>query len=215
MKKQISIPKTHKYSQLGEFSEKTNTVWIVLHGYGMLSEFFIKKFECILNGSTVVIAPEGSNRFYLENNYYRVGASWMTKLDKEKDIEDNMSFIQTLYSNAVDEIGHTNFKLNTLGFSQGGATLTRWIMSNNITVDSLILWGSDIPKDCLTSEKKSRWSSIDVKLVIGNQDEYINEENKQKVIDLISSYGLKYELVEYEGSHKIIEKELEKIAAGL
>ena len=215
MKKQISIPKTHKYSQLGEFSKKTNTVWIVLHGYGMLSEYFIKKFKCILNDSTVVIAPEGSNRFYLENNYYRVGASWMTKLDKEKDIEDNISFIQTLYSNIIDEIGHTNFKLNTLGFSQGGATLVRWIMSNSITIDSLILWGSDIPKDCLTKEKKSRWSSIDVKLVIGNQDEYINEENKQKVIDLISSYGLKYELVDYEGSHKIIEKELEKIAAGL
>ena len=215
MKKQISIPKTHKYSQLGEFSKKTNTVWIVLHGYGMLSEYFIKKFKCILNDSTVVIAPEGSNRFYLENNYYRVGASWMTKLDKEKDIEDNISFIQTLYSNIIDEIGHTNFKLNTLGFSQGGATLVRWIMSNSITIDSLILWGSDIPKDCLTKEKKSRWSSIDVKLVIGNQDEYINEENKQKVIDLISSYGLKYELVEYQGSHKIIEKELEKIASGL
>ena len=215
MKKQISIPKTYKYSQLGEFSEKTNTVWIVLHGYGMLSEYFIKKFECILNDSTVVIAPEGSNRFYLENNYYRVGASWMTKLDKEKDIEDNISFIETLYSKIIDEIGHANFKLNTLGFSQGGATLVRWIMSNSIKVDSLILWGSDIPKDCLSSEKKSRWSSIDVKLVIGNQDEYINEGNKQKVIDLISSYGLKYELVEYEGSHKIIEKELEKIAAGL
>ena len=215
MKKQISIVKTYKYSQLGEFSKKTNTVWIVLHGYGMLSEYFIKKFECILNDRTVVIAPEGSNRFYLENNYYRVGASWMTKLDKEKDIEDNISFIQTLYSNIIDEIGHTNFKLNTLGFSQGGATLVRWIMSNSITIDSLILWGSDIPKDCLTKEKKSRWSLIDVKLVIGNQDEYINEENKQKVIDLISSYGLKYELVEYEGSHKIIEKELEKIAAGL
>ena len=215
MKKQISIVKTHKYSQLGEFSKKTNTVWIVLHGYGMLSEYFIKKFECILNERTVVIAPEGSNRFYLENNYYRVGASWMTKLDKEKDIEDNISFIQTLYSNIIDEIGHTNFKLNTLGFSQGGATLVRWIMSNSITIDSLILWGSDIPKDCLTKEKKSRWTLIDVKLVIGNQDEYINEENKQKVIDLISSYGLKYELVEYEGSHKIIEKELEKIAAGL
>ena len=43
----------------------------------------------------------------------------------------------------------------------------------------------------------------------------VNEENKQKVIDMISTYGLKHELVEYEGSHKIIEKELEKIAAGL
>lgn len=215
MKKQIYIPKTHKYSQLGECSKKTESVWIVLHGYGMLSEYFIKKFECIMNDRTVVIAPEGNNRFYLENNYYRVGASWMTKLDKEKDIEDNISFIQTLYSNIIDEIGHSNFKLNTLGFSQGGATLVRWIMSNSINVDSLILWGSDIPKDCLIEEKKSRWNSIDVKLVIGSQDEYINEENKQKVINLINSYELKYKLVEYEGSHKIIEKELEKIASEL
>ena len=211
MKKQISIPKTHKYSQLGEFSEKTNTVWIVLHGYGMLSEFFIKKFECILNEKTVVIAPEGSNRFYLDNNYSRVGASWMTKLDKEKDIEDNISFIETLYTKIVDDIGHNNFKLKTLGFSQGGATLVRWIMSNSIKVDSLILWGSDIPQDSLTNQNKSRWSSINIKIVIGKKDEYISDENKKKVIDAVNSYGLSYKLIEYDGPHKIIESELIKL----
>ena len=211
MKKQISIPKTHKYSQLGEFSEKTNTVWIVLHGYGMLSEFFIKKFECILNEKTVVIAPEGSNRFYLNNNYSRVGASWMTKVDKEKDIEDNISFIETLYTKIVDDIGHNNFKLKTLGFSQGGATLVRWIMSNSIKVDSLILWGSDIPQDCLTNQNKSRWSSINIKIVIGKKDEYISDENKKKVIDAVNSYGLSYKLIEYDGPHKIIESELIKL----
>ena len=211
MKKQISIPKTHKYSQLGEFSEKTNTVWIVLHGYGMLSEFFIKKFECILNEKTVVIAPEGSNRFYLNNNYSRVGASWMTKVDKEKDIEDNISFIETLYTKIVDDIGHNNFKLKTLGFSQGGATLVRWIMSNSIKVDSLILWGSDIPKDSLTTQNKSRWSSINIKIVIGKKDEYISDENKKKVIDAVNAYGLSYKLIEYDGPHKIIESELIKL----
>ena len=211
MKKQISIPKTHKYSQLGEFSEKTNTVWIVLHGYGMLSEFFIKKFECILNEKTVVIAPEGSNRFYLNNNYSRVGASWMTKVDKEKDIEDNISFIETLYTKIVDDIGHNNFKLKTLGFSQGGATLVRWIMSNSIKVDSLILWGSDIPQDSLTAQNKSRWSSINIKIVIGKKDEYISDENKKKVIDAVNSYGLSYKLIEYDGPHKIIESELIKL----
>ena len=211
MKKQISIPKTHKYSQLGEFSEKTKTVWIVLHGYGMLSEFFIKKFECILNEKTVVIAPEGSNRFYLDNNYSRVGASWMTKLDKEKDIEDNISFIGTLYTKIVDDIGHNNFKLKTLGFSQGGATLVRWIMSNSIKVDSLILWGSDIPQDSLTNQNKSRWSSINIKIVIGKKDEYISDENKKKVIDAVNSYGLSYKLIEYDGPHKIIESVLIKL----
>ena len=73
----------------------------------------------------------------------------MTKLDKEKDIEDNISYIQTLYSKIVDEIGHTNFKLNTLGFSQGGATLVRWIMSNSINIDSLIFFQNTYigPKD--------------------------------------------------------------------
>ena len=211
MKKQISIPKTHKYSQLGEFSEKTNTVWIVLHGYGMLSEFFIKKFECILNEKTVVIAPEGSNRFYLNNNYSRVGASWMTRVDKEKDIEDNISFIETLYTKIVDDIGHNNFKLKTLGFSQGGATLVRWIMSNSIKVDSLILWGSDIPQDSLTNQNKSRWSSINIKIVIGKKDEYISDENKKKVIDAVNAYGLSYKLIEYDGPHKIIESELIKL----
>ena len=211
MKKQISIPKTHKYSQLGEFSEKTNTVWIVLHGYGMLSEFFIKKFECILNEKTVVIAPEGSNRFYLNNNYSRVGASWMTKVDKEKDIEDNISFIETLYTKIVDDIGHNNFKLKTLGFSQGGATLVRWIMSSSLKVDSLILWGSDIPKDSLITQNKSRWSSMNIKIVIGKKDEYISDENKKKVIDAVNAYGLSYKLIEYDGPHKIIESELIKL----
>ena len=211
MKKQISISKTHKYSQLGKCSTKIDTVWIVLHGYGMLSEFFIKKFECILNEKTVVIAPEGSNRFYLNNNYSRVGASWMTKVDKEKDIEDNISFIETLYTKIVDDIGHNNFKLKTLGFSQGGATLVRWIMSNSIKVDSLILWGSDIPQDSLTNQNKSRWSSINIKIVIGKKDEYISDENKKKVIDAVNSYGLSYKLIEYDGPHKIIESELIKL----
>ena len=93
MKKQISISKTGKYSQIGKSSKKINNVWIVLHGYGMLSEYFVKKFECITDETTLVIAPEATNRFYLGDNYSRVGASWMTKLDREQEIRDNILFL--------------------------------------------------------------------------------------------------------------------------
>ena len=215
MKKQISISKTGKYSQSGKYSKKINSVWIVLHGYGMLSEFFIKKFDCIINDTTLVIAPEATNRFYLSNNYTRVGASWMTKLDREQEISDNILFLNKLFSIIKKEIGHNKFKLNTLGFSQGGPALVRWLMSNKLNINSLILWGSDIPKDSLIIENKSRWNSMNLKIVIGKHDEYINEEKKQEFIRLVKSYGLKYELIEYEGSHKIIEKELKKIANSL
>ena len=212
MKKQISISKTGKYSQIGKCSKKINNVWIVLHGYGMLSEYFVKKFDCIINETTLVIAPEATNRFYLANNYTRVGASWMTKLDREQEISDNILFLDKLFSIIKKEIGHNNFKLNTLGFSQGGPALVRWLMSNKLNTNSLILWGSDIPKDSLVTENKSRWNSIKLKIVIGKNDEYINEEKKQEFVEIVKSYGLKYELIEYEGSHKIVEEELKKIA---
>ena len=215
MKKQISISKTGKYSQIGKSSKKINNVWIVLHGYGMLSEYFVKKFECIINETTLVIAPEATNRFYLGNNYNRVGASWMTKLDREQEISDNILFLDKLFSIIKKEIGHDNFKLNTLGFSQGGPALVRWLMSNKLNTNSLILWGSDIPKDSLVTENKSRLNSIKLKIVIGKNDEYINEEKKQEFVEIVKSYGLKYELIEYEGSHKIIEEELKKIANSL
>ena len=215
MKKQISISKTGKYSQIGKCSKKINNVWIVLHGYGMLSEYFIKKFDCIINETTLVIAPEATNRFYLGNNYTRVGASWMTKLDREQEISDNILFLDKLFSIIKKDIGHDNFKLNTLGFSQGGPALVRWLMSNKLNTNSLILWGSDIPKDSLVTENKSRWNSIKLKIVIGKNDEYINEEKKQEFVEIVKSYGLKYELIEYEGSHKIIEEELKKIANSL
>ena len=215
MKKQISISKTGKYSQIGKCSKKINNVWIVLHGYGMLSEYFVKKFECIINETTLVIAPEATNRFYLGNNYTRVGASWMTKLDREQEISDNILFLDKLFSIIKKEIGHDNFKLNTLGLSQGGPTLVRWLMSNRLNTNSLILWGSDIPIDSLVIENKSRWDSMNLKIVIGKNDEYINEEKKQEFVGVVKSYGLKYDLVEYEGSHKIIEEELKKIANSL
>ena len=215
MKKQISISKTGKYSQIGKCSKKINNVWIVLHGYGMLSEYFVKKFECIINETTLVIAPEATNRFYLRDNYTRVGASWITKLDREQEIRDNILFLDKLFSIIKKEIGHDNFKLNTLGFSQGGPALVRWLMSNKLNTNSLILWGSDIPKDSLVIENKSRWNSMNLKIVIGKNDEYINEEKKQEFVGVVKSYVLKYELIEYEGSHKIIEEELKKITNSL
>ena len=215
MKNQISISKTAKYSQLGKCCKKIDTVWFVLHGYGMLSEYFIKKFESILNEKTLVIAPEATNRFYLGDNYSRVGASWMTKLNREEEINDNILYLEKLYLRIKKEIGHDNFKLNTLGFSQGGPALVRWLMSNKLNVNSMILWGSDIPKDSLKTENKLRWNSINLKIVIGSNDEYINDESRKRFVQSVKSYGLTYDLIEYDGNHKIIEKELEKLVASL
>ena len=124
-------------------------------------------------------------------------------------------FLDKLYSKITDEIGHNDFKLNTLGFSQGGPMLLRWLIKKSHKINSLILWGSDIPKDTLTKKNKSKWDSMNLKIVIGKHDEYISDENKKQFVEIVESYGLKYNLIEYDGSHKIVEEVLIKINKNL
>ena len=89
--------KRQRYFQLGKISEQTKTIWFVFHGYGMLSQYFIKKFKNLENNQTVIISPEALSRFYIGKNYERVGASWMTKLDREQEISDNILFLDKLF----------------------------------------------------------------------------------------------------------------------
>ena len=52
---------------------------------------------------------------------------------------------------------------------------------------------------------------MNLKIVIGKHDEYISDENKKQFVEIVESYGLKYNLIEYDGSHKIVEEVLIKI----
>lgn len=69
MKHKITVNRTAFYHTLGDV-KTAKTIWIVLHGYGYLAEYFIKKFEPILNSETAVIAPEALSKFYLNGVGY-------------------------------------------------------------------------------------------------------------------------------------------------
>ena len=212
LKKYISANKKARYYQIGNANQDTSALWVVLHGYAMLSEFFIKKFEKLDNGKTLIIAPEGLNRFYIGESYKRVGASWMTKEERESDIEENSNYLNALIGNVFREIGHENVQLNILGFSQGGATACRWVFRSKMKVDNLILWAGDVPKDTLTKENKAKWNTIKTHLVMGKKDHLISEEIRAMFIKLVSQYELNYKLTQYDGDHRIYPEVLVKLA---
>ncbi|MEZ4903841.1 MAG: hypothetical protein R2822_19865 [Spirosomataceae bacterium] len=54
----LTIQRTARYFTLGALDTSTQQVWFVLHGYGQLAEFFIKKFDVLDDGKTYIIAPE-------------------------------------------------------------------------------------------------------------------------------------------------------------
>jgi len=215
LKKTINVSKKARYYMLGNPQSNISKVWFVLHGYAMLSEFFVQKFKNLDDGKTLIIAPEALNRFYINDYYSRVGASWMTKEERKTDIEENINYLNLLSKKIFEEIGHTNFKLNILGFSQGGANACRWIFASHMKIDSLVLWASDLPQDTLIEKNRSVWENINTHLVMGKKDQLISSEVKARFLDLVKEYNLKYELTLYDGDHRIYPDVMFKLAQSL
>ena len=201
MKHKIKINKTAVYHTLGEV-KTAKTIWIVLHGYGYLAEFFIKKFNPILNDSTAIIAPEGLSKFYLNGVGVdgRIGASWMTKDNRETEIDDYIKYLDQLYKVIIEENETTDLKINIVGFSQGGATASRWIANQKSKCDNFILWASsfaeEIDLETLSKNKK-------VFILFGDDDKFIKKEQVNAYEKLLAASKIEYQLIRFEGKHDI------------
>lgn len=198
----LSAPKTFRYWISGDF-EKANKLLIVLHGYGQLAEFFIRKFNGVPK-DYLIVAPEGMHRFYINGTSGRVGASWMTKEDRESDIVDNLNWLTQLFIELTKQKSFE--KTILLGFSQGGATAARWYYSNKVHFDQLILWASVFPPDLEKPENQSNSSNF---FVIGTEDEYYDAEAQKNEIEFYEKIG--FNTLQFDGKHDIENDTLKRI----
>lgn len=198
-KHNITVPKTANYYVLGDI-KTAKTIWFVLHGYGYLAEFFIKKFEPIVNNETCVIAPEALSRFYLNGFYGRVGASWMTKHQRLEEIEDYNNYLNLLLESVLTE-NHSNYtKINIVGFSQGGATACRWFASKKLPCTNLILWASVFPDDMDFNIISNKTNTT---LIYGTRDEFLTEERITILKKQIKESGVNCNIISFDGKHDI------------
>jgi predicted esterase len=198
----LAVSKKMRYYTMGNF-EKADILLIALHGFGQLSKFFIKKFE-FLPENYLILAPEGMHRFYLQGNSGRVGASWMTKEARELDIEENTTALQTLLKTIKTNKQFS--KIILFGFSQGGATATRWYFSDAEQFDHLILWASVFPPDL---EKPKLEENCYNFFVLGNQDEYYSLE--QQHLEIASYKEIGFKTIHFEGNHDIQQATLQNV----
>lgn len=201
--KRIAISKTARYYIMGEPSEKINSVWIVLHGYGQLAEEFGGYFKTLNNESILVVAPEALNKFYLKGFGGKIGATWMTKEDRESEIIDYVNYLDSVYDEVIKYGLLGKVKITVLGFSQGTATACRWILKGNSKIDRLILWGGGIPQDVDLLSVKKLFNSIDLTIVLGDKDEFISEEQLMKEIKKLNEIKLNHMIYRFNGKHEI------------
>ena len=197
MKGIITSAKTFRYFTHGDPLKAKHIVY-VLHGYGQLAEFFIRKFQH-LSDDYFIVAPEGMHRFYLSGSSGRVGASWMTKEERETDIQDNLNWLNALDTELCAK--YTFERKQLVGFSQGGPTAIRWQFQGNLNADQLIIWASVFPPDLILETEISDFTTATNYFVIGEKDAFYSLEQQNEVRATYALNG--FTSVSYNGKHDI------------
>jgi predicted esterase len=209
--KQIQVQKTARYFTLGSLTHATKYVWFVCHGYGQLANYFLKKFDALEDEQTFIIAPEALNRFYLEGFTGRIGATWMTREERLNEIEDYVQYLNQLYTAVLADMDISKISINILGFSQGVATVCRWVTSQHVKVDNLILWAGQLPADMNMGLTKKALSQTTMYVVYGKQDEFLKDVNHNEYINTFAVSGFAPQILPFEGKHEIHQETLVKL----
>lgn len=202
----LEVPRSARYFTLGDASPATREVWFVCHGYGQLAERFLRHFDPLVDGSRLVVAPEGLSRFYLGSGAGRndkIGASWMTREDRLNEIADYLRYLDALRAETFRALGREGVQVRLLGFSQGTATVSRWAVLGAVRPERMILWGGEVPPDLDLAAGADALRRVRLILVTGDQDEYITGKILARDEGRLREQGIPFETRRFSGGHEL------------
>ena len=206
MIKHITTTKTARYYVLGDIATASH-VWFVLHGYGEDVRRFADRCSVLADAGTAVIAPEGLHRFYKKGFIGDVGASWMTKEDRENDITDYVTYLNLIFAKEVE----TRQTVSVLGFSQGSATACRWVADGVCRPANLVLWAGLFPPDIDLYSGHKFFHKPKLILASSPTDEFRTSGQWERQDSLLRNSDLRWTDFEFEGGHRIVGPELKRL----
>jgi predicted esterase len=198
----ITVPRTARYITQGEI-ESASEVWFLLHGYSMLAASFLRWFEPALRPGRLLVAPEALSRAYHEEKgIRRVGASWMTKEDRDAEIEDYVRYLDLMAARVLAGVpGEPRIEIH--GFSQGTATACRWVAFGNPLPSRLMLWSGLLPPDLPLDRYGPVLNRAGLELAFGSRDTYIHSADVDREQARLAAAGLTPRIHRFEGGHRV------------
>jgi predicted esterase len=212
----LAVKKTARYCVLGELDSRTSDLWIVCHGFGQLARDFLPSFEPIAKAGRAIVAPEGLSRFYksqgtMHTRETPVGATWMTSEDRDAEIADYIGYLDTLLTEVRGDMS-PDVTVTGLGFSQGVATVTRWVAASSPRLDKLILWGGLLPPEFTETSQLGGLLSQPISFVVGTSDRYFPETIVESEIQRLKGLKVPVSVTRFDGGHEIDPATLRNLA---
>lgn len=206
----IIVDKTGRYFTLGNPKNAKN-IWFVFHGYGQLAKYFIRNFAHLDPEENYIVAPEGFYRFYLNGFDGRIGATWMTRESRLTDISDYVGFINSVFEKAIKPFYTPEKRVIAFGFSQGVATVARWVAYGDFRPDQLVLWAGSFPPDLEPVKAKESFRTIPTLCCVGDCDPFVKADQIEATMNHLGALDIQARFFEYVGAHKIPAEEFDRI----
>jgi predicted esterase len=213
----LVVPRTARYATLGDRGAGVREVWFVLHGFGQLSPYFIRHFGVLADGTRLVVAPEALSRFYLERTSWkgagtaRVGATWMTREEREAEMEDYVRYLDLLADRVFADVPREAVRVTVLGFSQGVATGARWLCRGRVRADAFVMWAGPFPPE-LDAAAVAPLRGMRLTRVLGEEDEMARPDHVASEDERIRALALDAPLVRFAGGHALHRETLLAVA---
>jgi predicted esterase len=214
----LQVARSARYAVMGSLDADLSEVWIVCHGHGQLARRFLSRFLPLERSDRLFVAPEALSRFYLEPPRVGanaatvpVGASWMTSEDREFEIQDYVSYLDRLHDEIFSLVDRAKVRLWVLGFSQGTATVARWVARGNADPDRVVLYAGLLPSE-LDGEAAARLARRSpLTIVFGTHDQFAKPELVAAQEARLKDLDLRHATIRFEGGHEIVPEMLMRL----
>lgn len=206
----IETARTARFHTHGDARTATE-VWHLLHGYGQLAREFLASCEALAEGR-LLVATGALSRFYLRGGRGRIGASWMTREDREDEIVDYVRLLDAVAERVPSAAGAR--PTSALGFSQGAHTACRWACLGSTRIARLVLWGGGVPADLDLARHRGRLARMRIVLVRGGSDDAYDAASHANDCERLEAGGIAFETRAFEGGHEMDASLLRALAEG-
>jgi predicted esterase len=192
-------------------------LWYVLHGQGMRAVPFLEDCRAVASPARLILAPEGLSRYYegpiTTHKNAIIGASWMTRDERESEIRDYVRYLDDLHASMKQRFGGTTPPVTVIGFSQGGATATRWVAEGNVKPARLVIWASSLPPE-MDYANNAPLRAPKFTYVCGTTDMWITPKVIDQQLGMLTAANLPHTFESFVGGHRLDDGALQRIAAG-
>jgi predicted esterase len=198
----IEVPRTARYHLRAEGAEPAREAWVLLHGYGQLALPFLESAGALAGPGRLLVAPEGLSRFYLRRWSGPVGASWMTREEREVEIHDTVRYLDLVWEQVRARCSG-DAVLRVLGFSQGAPAAARWAVHGRSAPAEVVCWGAGVPPDLDLEAHAARGRAPRWTFVRGERDDAEDRAAEEQGLARLAGIGAETRTWSFPGGHEL------------